>query len=190
MGSGCRKTISWKNYYIKLKPGSLKTIFNFMILIFASRNGTSSRAPANVHILPLGIQKALRHFCPENLRPGQSSRLNPGAAFILAPVCPGWTSLTAMGWLCALTPEPGTLAHKLSDPSSAPGSFHTRSAAKKKKMGRAHKSLLHMVTKNKQVNKFSNAFLRPGIINTLSCYHDWNHMMFQALWQMNLEWLQ
>lgn len=88
-----------------------------MILIFASRNGTPSRVPANVHILPLGIQKALKHFYPENLRPGQSSRLDPGTAFILAPMCPGWTSLTAKGWwLCALTPEPGTLAHKLPDP--------------------------------------------------------------------------
>lgn len=189
MGSGCRKTISWKNYYIKLKPGSLKTIFNFMILIFASRNGTPSRAPANAHILPVGIQKGTRHFSPENLRPGQSSRLDPGAAFILAPMWPDWTYLTAMGWLCALTPERSTLAHKLPDPSSAPGSFHTHTRLQRK-MGRAHKSFLHMVTKNKQVNKFSNAFLRPGIINTLSCYHDWNHMMFQALWQMNLEWLQ
>lgn len=41
-----------------------------------------------------------------------------------------------------------------------------------RKMGWANKFLFHMVRKNKQVNKFSNSFLRPGIINTLSCYCD------------------
>lgn len=41
-----------------------------------------------------------------------------------------------------------------------------------RKIGWANKFFFHMVRKNKQVNKFSNSFLGPGIINTLSCYCD------------------
>lgn len=72
-------------------------------------------------------------------------------------------------WPLTLMHEPQTLAYKLPLPSPGPA---PQTLGLQRKMGTAHKFFLHMVKEGKQVNKFLNAFLRPGIINTLSCYHD------------------
>lgn len=170
MGSGCRKTISWKNYYIKLKPGSLKTIFNFMILIFASSNGSPSRAPA-VCISFLWASK--RHIGTLVLRAwGQNS---PGDWILGQPLFQLPCAQAGHLW----QPWPGcvcshlNLVHLHTSSQTLPQALEASTQTPlQRKMGLAHKSFLHMVTKSKQVNKFSNAFLWPGIINTLSCYHD------------------
>lgn len=161
MGSGCRKTISWKNYYIKLKRRFLKTIFNFMILIFAAVMWVLRWCQPFVY-LPLGIWKMIWIFPFWELGVHMAHK-NESCDTLYSGMCAQAGRL----WPLTHMPEPHTLAYKLPIPSPGPEKLR-----RQRKMGPAHKFFLHMVRESKQVNKFLNAFLRPGIINTLSCYHD------------------
>lgn len=163
MGSGCRKTISWKNYYIKLKPRFLKTIFNFMILIFAAimwvlRWCQPYAYPSSGHPkgdLDISLLRAERPPGPQKWILWHSPLRSPCAP--RQEVCGHWHT-------CLNHVHLPTNSQFLSpDPENLP---------LQRKMGPAHKFFLHMVRESKQVNKFLNAFLWPGIINTLSCYHD------------------
>ena len=162
MGSGCRKTISWKNYYIKPKLRFLKTIFNFMILIFAAIMWVLHWCQ-RVYTLSLGIWKVAWMFPFWELDvPRGPQKWILWHSPLRCPRVP-----RASWWPLIHMPEPHTLAYRLQVLSPGPEKLRLQ-----RKMGPAHKFLLHMVRASKQVNKFLNAFLRPGIINTLSCYHD------------------
>lgn len=166
MGSGCRKTISWKNYYIKPKLRFLKTIFNFTILIFAAimwvlRWCPPRGQPSSGHLKGNLDIPILRAGCPH----GPLTRALWHAPQV--PMC----AQAGSGWPLTLMHEPQTLPYKLPLPSPAPPPPPPM-LGRQRKMGPAHKFFLLMVKESKQVNKFLNAFLRPGIINTLSCYHD------------------